>query len=92
MSAVIGVFAALPCSSVIEARLDSAAIKKILICDMNKYRIKQCCASCQHKMIDEDGTRICNTMQLKVEKKFRCRRWVMSDALAKSKLPRFMFL
>lgn len=27
MSAVIGVFAALPCSSVIEARLDSAAKK-----------------------------------------------------------------
>ena len=59
---------------------------------MNKYRIKQCCASCQHKMIDEDGTRICIMMQLKVEKKFRCRRWVMSDSLAKSKLPRFMFL
>ncbi len=59
---------------------------------MSKYRIKQCCASCQHKMIDEDGTRICITMQLKVEKKFRCRRWEMSDTLAKSKLPRFMFL
>ena len=55
------------------------------------WRIKRCCASCQHKEIDDEGTRICIMMQLKVEKRFRCPRWKLSDQLAKSKLPPRMF-
>ena len=43
----------------------------------NKYgvRVKRCCASCQHKMINEDGERICLLKHLLVEQKFRCNKW-----------------
>ena len=35
---------------------------------MNAYhiKVKVCCASCQHKDVKNDGTRICSKMQLKV--------------------------
>ena len=56
-----------------------------------EWKIKQCCASCQHKEIDEEGTRICLTMQIKVKRKFKCPGWKLADQLATSKLPRFMF-
>ena len=32
-------------------------------------KIKKCCASCQHKCINGDGTRVCAKMMLKVEQK-----------------------
>jgi hypothetical protein len=49
----------------------------------NKYQIevKECCASCQHRVVDDEGTRICQLMQLKVPQKFVCPKWKMSDAL-----------
>lgn len=49
----------------------------------NQYyiEIKECCASCQHKMIDNEGARICQRMQLKVEQKFKCKQWQMSDGM-----------
>ena len=44
-------------------------------------KIKKCCASCQYKCIEGDGTRICATLMLKVEQKFKCKQWQMSDGL-----------
>ena len=43
----------------------------------NKYgvRVKRCCASCQHKVINEDGERFCSLSRLMVEQKFRCNKW-----------------
>ena len=49
----------------------------------NSYdvKVKRCCASCQHKCIEKDGTRICASMMLKVQQKFKCKQWQMSDGL-----------
>ena len=44
-------------------------------------KIKKCCASCQHKCIESDGTRVCAQMMLKVQQKFKCKQWQMSDGL-----------
>ena len=44
-------------------------------------KIKKCCASCQHKCIECDGTRVCASMMLKVQQKFKCKKWQMSDGL-----------
>ena len=44
-------------------------------------RVQKCCASCGHKDIEADGTRICVLMQLKVQQRFCCRKWQMSDGL-----------
>ncbi len=44
-------------------------------------KVKKCCASCQHKCIESDGTRVCAKMMLKVQQKFRCKQWLMSDGL-----------
>ena len=44
-------------------------------------KVKRCCASCQHKCIDSEGTRICTQLMLKVEQKFKCKQWQMSDGL-----------
>ena len=44
-------------------------------------KIRKCCASCQHKCIEGDGTRTCATLMLKVEQKFKCKQWQMSDGL-----------
>ena len=44
-------------------------------------KIKKCCASCQHKCIEKDGTRICSQMMLKVQQKFKCKNWQMSDGM-----------
>ena len=44
-------------------------------------KVKRCCASCQHKCIEKDGTRVCAQMMIKVEQKFKCKQWQMSDGL-----------
>ena len=44
-------------------------------------KVKRCCASCQHKCIESDGTRVCALMMLKVQQKFKCKKWQMSDGL-----------
>lgn len=49
----------------------------------NKPEIKRCCASCQHKQINENGTRMCNVMGHAVKKQFKCRRWQLSEGLKK---------
>jgi len=49
----------------------------------NRYHIeiKECCASCQHREVQNDGTRICSKVGLIVEQKFKCSQWEMSDGL-----------
>ena len=44
-------------------------------------KIKKCCASCQHKCIETDGTRVCAAMMLKVQQRFKCKKWQMADGL-----------
>lgn len=46
--------------------------------------IKRCCASCKHKWIDYDGTRLCQSMGLKVQHKFKCSHWTMAEGLTKA--------
>lgn len=50
---------------------------------VNAYRIKvrKWCASCQHKEVENDGTRVCTKMQLKVPQELVCQKWQMSDGL-----------
>ena len=45
------------------------------------FKIKKCCASCQHKCVESDGSRFCALMMLKVQQKFKCKRWQMADGL-----------
>ena len=49
----------------------------------NTYHImmNMICASCRHKDCMIDGTRVCQKMGLKVEQKFRCKQWQISDGL-----------
>ena len=49
----------------------------------NQYQIeiKECCASCKHKVCLSNGTRVCQKMGLKVDRKYKCRKWEMSDGL-----------
>ena len=49
----------------------------------NRYHIeiKACCASCQHREIQNDGTRICSMVGLIVEQKFKSQHWEMADGL-----------
>ena len=50
---------------------------------MNMYRVcvKKWCASCEHKEVLNDGTRVCSKMQLKVPQDLVCQKWQMSDGL-----------
>ena len=50
-------------------------------------KVKRCCASCQHKCIEKDGTRVCALMMLKVAQRFRCKQWEMSDGLKNAGRP-----
>ena len=50
---------------------------------VNKYRVcvKKWCGSCEHREVDEEGTRICQKMQLVVQQKFVCPFWRLSSGL-----------
>ena len=47
----------------------------------NKLKIKRCCASCRHKQIDENGKRTCRLIAIRVERRYRCPRWQMTEGL-----------
>ena len=58
--------------------------KEIVITSVkNAYgvKVKRCCASCGHKCIEKDGTRVCAQMMIKVQQKFKCKQWQMNDGL-----------
>ena len=44
-------------------------------------RVKKICASCQHKDVENDGTRVCTKMQLKVPQQLVCPQWQMAEGL-----------
>ena len=47
-------------------------------------KVKRCCASCQHRCVELDGTRVCALTMTTVEQKFRCKQWQMRDGLQKA--------
>ena len=57
--------------------------KRVLSSVTNRYgvRVKRCCASCQHRCILKDGSRLCANAMVIVEQKFECSRWRMGDGL-----------
>lgn len=50
---------------------------------VNAYgiRVRKWCASCDKKEVENDGTRTCKEMNLKVSQKFICPKWRLSYAL-----------
>ena len=50
---------------------------------VNRYGItvKRCCASCQHKCLDDFGFRRCDLTKRKVRAKNRCGNWELSEQL-----------
>ena len=44
-------------------------------------RVRVACSSCQYKEAQNDGTRVCTKMQLKVPQQFSCSQWRLSDCL-----------
>ena len=50
---------------------------------INAYQIKvnKMCGSCRHKDCQNDGSRVCQKMGLKVETDYLCNHWEMNDGL-----------
>lgn len=50
---------------------------------MNRYgiKVKRCCASCQHKCLDDFASRTCELTGQKVRSKNKCDEWQMSEQL-----------
>ena len=50
---------------------------------VNRYhiRVRKWCASCERKEVDDEGTRICSGMMLKVPQNFICPKWQLSKGL-----------
>ena len=59
---------------------------------LNAYHIKvnKICASCKHKECMADGTRFCSQMMIKVEQKYECQQWQMSDGLMNAGLQKLL--
>lgn len=51
--------------------------------NVNRLKIKRCCASCEHKEIDENGKRTCRLKAMRVERRYRCKEWQLSEGLRK---------
>ena len=58
-----------------------AGMRIISVRNAHGIKVKRCCASCQHKCIETDGTRVCAQMMIMVGQKFRCKQWQMADGL-----------
>ena len=50
--------------------------------------VKRICASCKHKNIENDGTRVCTKMELKVPQQFHCKLWEMAEGLRRLRCER----
>ena len=44
-------------------------------------KVKKICASCKHKQCENDGTRVCQKMGIKVKQDTHCCLWEMTDGL-----------
>ena len=51
------------------------------VVNMYHIRVRKWCASCGHKEVENDGTRVCQQMSLKVPQQFICPKWQLSYAL-----------
>ena len=51
-------------------------------------KVKKCCASCQHRNIDNEGTRVCELMNIVVKPDFCCMNWNLREGLDKAGLCR----
>jgi hypothetical protein len=51
-------------------------------------KVKRCCASCQHKIIEKDGGRVCGLTMTSVSQKYKCKRYQMSDGMKNAGLVR----
>ena len=58
-----------------------AEMRIVSVRNTHGVKVKRCCASCQHKCIETDGTRVCAQMMIKVEQKFKCKQWQMGDGM-----------
>ena len=58
-------------------------MKKRTVYERNRFgvKVKKCCASCQHKCINLDGTRLCVLMDLIVPPDLRCPKWDIHEGL-----------
>lgn len=45
------------------------------------HEVHQWCGSCKNCLIEDDGSRICDLMQIKVKRDFVCSHWLMNDAV-----------
>ena len=50
---------------------------------MIKNLMKKCCASCQHREIEENGCRLCTKMQIYVKQNDVCSNWRKSSGFKK---------
>ena len=55
---------------------------------MMKKWIRECCASCQHKNIEKDGTRVCSVMQIIVRQQMKCPTWTAAEDLVNAAIGR----
>jgi hypothetical protein len=59
-------------------------IRIVSVKNAYNVKIKKCCVSCQHKCVENDGARVCAQMMLKVQPRFKCKQWQMSEGLMKA--------
>ena len=52
-----------------------------LMSNLFGQQVHQWCGSCQHKEIENDGTRVCQLMNIKVSQRMVCPRWQMCDGM-----------
>ena len=50
------------------------------------HQVRQWCGSCGYKQVENDGTRVCQLMNIKVSQRMVCPRWQMSDGLKNARL------
>ena len=43
--------------------------------------VKKICASCGYKTVENDGTRVCQLMNIKVSQRMVCQKWQMCDGM-----------
>ena len=64
------------------------SIRLTSIRNTHGVKVKRCCASCQHKIIEKDGGRVCGLTMNPVIQKYKCKRYQMSDGMKNAGLVR----
>ena len=62
-----------------QARCVTSRIKEMQ--NLHHVEVKECRASCGHRELTEDASRVCQLSKMIMESGFRCSRWTMSDGL-----------